>query len=79
MYKRQQYDRVLFVEDGIRIGGIGTYLESLLDRYVDGKKTGVSGFPDRFLAQGNRSQILSDAHLDGASLARKALKLWDAV
>ena len=74
-----QYDRVLFVEDGIRIGGIGTYLESLLDRYADGKKTGVSGFPDRFLAQGNRSQILRDAHLDGASLARKALKLWDSV
>ena len=74
-----QYERVLFVEDGIRIGGIGTYLESLLDRYVDGKKTGVSGFPDRFLAQGNRSQILRDAHLDGASLARKALKLWDAL
>ena len=71
------YKRVLFIEDGIRIGGIGTYLESLLDRYTDGKKTGVSGFPDRFLAQGNRGEILKDAHLDGSSLAYKALKMWD--
>lgn len=71
------YKRVLFIEDGIRIGGIGTYLESLLDRYSDGKKTGVSGFPNRFLAQGNREEILKDAHLDGSSLAYKALKMWD--
>lgn len=71
------YERVLFIEDGIRIGGIGTYLESLLDRHLDGKKTGVSGFPDRFLAQGTREEILQDAHLDGSSLAHKALKMWD--
>ncbi|WP_428771826.1 1-deoxy-D-xylulose-5-phosphate synthase [Treponema sp. HNW] len=71
------YERVLFIEDGIRIGGIGTYLESLLDRYTDGKKTGVSGFPDRFLAQGSRGEILKDAHLDGPSLAYKALKMWN--
>lgn len=71
------YKRVLFVEDGIRIGGIGTYLESLLDRNFSGKKTGVSGFPNRFLPQGNRREILDDAHLTGAWLAQKALKMWD--
>jgi len=71
------YERVLFIEDGIRIGGIGTYLESLLDRYQDGKKTGVSGFPDRFLSQGTRAEIVQDAHLDGVSLAQKALKMWE--
>ena len=71
------YERVLFIEDGIRIGGIGTYLESLLDRRLPGKKTGVSGFPDRFFAQGSRNQILCDAHLDGVSLAQKALRLWE--
>ena len=71
------YERVLFIEDGIRIGGIGTYLESLLDRRLPGKKTGVSGFPDRFFAQGSRNQILCDVHLDGVSLAQKALRLWE--
>ncbi len=71
------YDRILFVEDGIRIGGIGTYLESLLDRNFNDKITRVSGFPDRFLPQGNRSQILHDAHLSGSLLAKKALRMWE--
>ncbi len=71
------YKRILFVEDGIRIGGIGTYLESLFDRNFNDKVTKVFGFPDRFLAQGNRTQILVDAELTGKFLAKKALKLWD--
>ncbi len=72
----KQYDRILFVEDGIRIGGIGTYLESLLDRNFNDKLTMVSGFPDRFLPQGTRYDILEDAHLTGELLAKKALRLW---
>lgn len=71
------YDRILFVEDAIRIGGIGTYLESLLNRRLPGKKTEVTGFPDRFLSQGNRQEILEDAHLNGIYLAKKALQMWD--
>ncbi len=70
-----RYDHIVFVEDGIRIGGIGTYLESLLQRSLEGKKTAVCGFPDRFLAQGKRSDILEEAHLSPAHLARKMLSL----
>lgn len=65
------YSKILFVEDGIRIGGIGTYLESLLQRKTTGKKTAVCGFPNRFIGQGNREQILEDAHLSPAHLVRK--------
>ncbi len=71
------YERIFFIEDGIRIGGIGTYLESLLDRTFGNKKTLVSGFPDKFLPQGNRKQILQDAHLTGELLAKKAQGLWN--
>ncbi len=71
------YKRILFVEDGIRIGGIGTYLESLLDRNFSGKITMVSGFPDRFLPQGTRKEILHDARLTGELLAKKALRMWE--
>ncbi|MBO4509562.1 MAG: 1-deoxy-D-xylulose-5-phosphate synthase [Spirochaetaceae bacterium] len=70
-----RYDHIVFVEDGIRIGGIGTYLESLLQRSLEGKKTAVCGFPDRFLAQGKRSDILEEAHLSPSHLARKMLSL----
>ena len=70
-----RYDHIVFVEDGIRIGGIGTYLESLLQRSLEGKRTAVCGFPDRFLAQGKRCEILEEAHLSPSHLARKMLSL----
>lgn len=70
-----RYDCIVFVEDGIRIGGIGTYLESLLQRSLEGKKTAVCGFPDRFIAQGKRGEILEEAHLSPSHLARKMLSL----
>ena len=67
------YKKIVFVEDGIRIGGIGTYLESLLQRSLTGKKTAVSGFPDRFIPQGKRSEILEKAHLSPEYLVKKML------
>lgn len=69
------YDNIIFVEDGIRIGGIGTYLESLLQRtYID-KNTAVCGFHDKFISQGKRADILEEAHLSPEYLAKKALFL----
>lgn len=67
----ENYSKIVFVEDGIRIGGIGTYLESLLQRRTIGKKTHVCGFPDRFIGQGKRPEILEDAHLNPERLAKK--------
>ena len=67
----ENYSKIVFVEDGIRIGGIGTYLESLLQRRTTGKKTHVCGFPDRFIGQGKRPEILEDAHLNPSHLAKK--------
>jgi len=71
-----KYDKIFFVEDGIRIGGIGTYLESLMNRSLNKKTTAVSGFPDAFLPQGNRAEVLEDAHLSPKLLAKKALLLF---
>ena len=70
------YEKILFVEDGIRIGGIGTYLESLLQRNYADKKTAVCGFPNRYLAQGKRHEILEDAHLSPSYLKEKMLRLF---
>lgn len=70
-----KYDDIVFVEDGIRIGGIGTYLESLVNRYHLNKNTAVCGFRDTFVPQGKRGEILEDAHLSPAYLARKMLAL----
>lgn len=72
----KDYSKIVFVEDGIRIGGIGTYLESLLQRKTTGKKTWVCGFPDRFIGQGKRPEILEDAHLSPERLAKKMENLF---
>ena len=69
------YKNIIFVEDGIRIGGIGTYLESLLQRSYVGKKTAVCGFPDKFIPQGKRNDILENAHLSPDYLAKKVIRL----
>lgn len=69
------YKYIMFVEDGIRIGGIGTYLESLLQRSYVGKKTAVCGFPDKFIAQGKRKDILEQAHLSPEYLAKKIIRI----
>ena len=67
----ENYTKIVFVEDGIRIGGIGTYLESLLQRKTSAKRTWVCGFPDRFIGQGKRHEVLEDAHLSPERLAKK--------
>lgn len=72
----ENYSKIVFVEDGIRIGGIGTYLESLLQRKTLNKKTWVCGFPDRFIGQGKRPEILEDAHLSPVRLAKKMENLF---
>jgi 1-deoxy-D-xylulose-5-phosphate synthase len=64
-----RYASVLFVEDGVIAGGIGEFLESLLLKTFPSIRTGVCGFPDRFVAQGKRFEILSEIGLDSCSLA----------
>jgi len=69
------YDYIVFVEDGVRIGGIGTFLESLLQRTYEVKKTAVCGFPDRYIAQGKKQDILEEAHLSSTHIIRKVLEI----
>lgn len=73
------YDAVVFVEDGILTGGIGRNLESVLLRspYAPKIKTAATGFPDRFLHNGNRMQILEEAGLDPDTIAALARTLTE--
>ena len=67
-----KYDAVVFVEDGVRIGGIGTYLESLIHVQFPKIRSKVCGFPDNFIPQGKRSQILENSGLAPFQLALEA-------
>lgn len=69
--KACQRDAVVFVEDGIASGGVGEYLESQFRERGYGR-TAVKALPQRFIAQGTRSQICEDTGLDPRSLAEAA-------
>lgn len=57
------YDCVVCVEDGIKIGGMGEYIEGIVNKNLKDTRTKVLAFPDFFVANGNREQILSHAGL----------------
>lgn len=73
----EQYAVVVFVEDGIKTGGVSESLAQLLQKNERTKnvQTTVLAFPDRFLANGTRMQILEEAYLTPEDIAMTALDL----
>lgn len=64
------YDQVCIIEDGIKSGGIGEYIENLLfeNRFMNVKSF---AFPQKFFAHGTRSEILKDAGLSAGEILKK--------
>lgn len=56
----QNYSNIVFVEEGIKIGGIAEYLDTLVLRYQKAK-TKILAFGDEFFPHGTRAEILSAA------------------
>ena len=67
------YDGLVFVEDGVRIGGISMELSPLVP-----VPCAVCAFPDRFVSTGTRSQILERAGLSPADIAEAAMSVLGA-
>jgi 1-deoxy-D-xylulose-5-phosphate synthase len=61
---------VITIEDGIRVGGIGTRVRQVLRE--SGVDTAVDelGLPDEFIDHANREEILEDAGLTAAKIAQ---------
>jgi 1-deoxy-D-xylulose-5-phosphate synthase len=58
-----RYRMVVSLEDGVRVGGVGTRIrQDLRDAGVDTPVTEL-GLPDRFLGHGSREEILEEAGL----------------
>jgi 1-deoxy-D-xylulose-5-phosphate synthase len=64
---------VITIEDGVRVGGIGTRLRQ--DLRAAGVDTGVNelGLPDEFIDHASRSQILADVGLSAQAIARDVI------
>lgn len=70
----KKYDAVVFVEDGVIIGGIGEYLAGLL-----GEKgftnTKVLGFEDKYYNHGTRAEVLEMAGLSSTHIKKAVVEL----
>ena len=66
----RDYRLVVTIEDGIRVGGIGTRIRQ--DLRAAGVDTAVDelGLPDEFLEHGDRDEILADVGLTDQRIAR---------
>ncbi|MGB3910444.1 MAG: 1-deoxy-D-xylulose-5-phosphate synthase [Pseudolysinimonas sp.] len=66
----RDYRLVVTIEDGIRVGGIGTRIRQELR--AAGVDTAVDelGLPDKFLDHGDRAEILADVGLSDQQIAR---------
>ncbi|WP_144750100.1 1-deoxy-D-xylulose-5-phosphate synthase [Curtobacterium pusillum] len=64
---------VITIEDGVRVGGVGTRLRQ--DLRAAGVDTGVNelGLPDEFIDHASRSQILTDVGLTAQAIARDVI------
>jgi 1-deoxy-D-xylulose-5-phosphate synthase len=64
---------VITIEDGVRVGGVGTRLRQ--DLRAAGVDTGVNelGLPDEFIDHASRSQILTDVGLTAQTIARDVI------
>lgn len=82
----EKYGSIVFIEDGVHIGGMGEYLERIVHQSERCSKdrstqfrTAVLSFPDRFLSNGNRSQILEQAGLTPEKIANIAIGLYGEI
>lgn len=69
----KKYRGVVFVEDGVKIGGICECLQAILAENGM-KNTKLLGFDDKFFAHGTREEILEAAELS-VNHIKKAIKL----
>ncbi|QPZ40032.1 1-deoxy-D-xylulose-5-phosphate synthase [Paramicrobacterium chengjingii] len=61
---------VITIEDGVRVGGIGTRIRQVLRGAGVDTAVDELGMPDEFISHGSREEILEDAGLTGRQIAR---------
>ena len=63
----KSYSKVIFVEDGVKTGGISEYLEALLLK-IGFNNTKILAFDEKFYSHGTRQDVLKEAGLDIESI-----------
>lgn len=73
------YRAVVFLEDGIRTGGLAEYLASLVREKLPHAVCTAMAFDELYYPQGSRSQILSSAGLSPAHLVDEVRRLRETL
>ncbi len=71
----EQYEGVVLIEDGVHFGGMAEYLEQVIHSNCTSIATRVMAFPDSFVANGSRDDILQEAGLSAEDIASAAQSL----
>ncbi|MCQ2591544.1 MAG: 1-deoxy-D-xylulose-5-phosphate synthase [Treponema sp.] len=66
----ENYESIIFVEDGIETGGISQYLQSILSENKK-QKSIVMAFKENFYSHGSRNQVLEEAGLSPLDIFNK--------
>lgn len=66
----KNYKIILFVEDGLELGGISRDIEKSVNSKFSKIKTAVKAFPQDYFPQGSRSQILNSINMDSEAIAK---------
>jgi 1-deoxy-D-xylulose-5-phosphate synthase len=68
------YELVVFIEEGVREGGFGEYASELAQRRRCIARILTLGIPDHFVSQGKREDLLHANALDGEGIADSVLR-----
>jgi 1-deoxy-D-xylulose-5-phosphate synthase len=71
-----QHRQVVVVEDGLRVGGVGSRVAARLDAGGVDVPVSCLGLPTAYLPHGTRAEILSHYGLDPAGLVDAVATLW---
>lgn len=68
------YKRIIFIEEGYQVGGVGSYLGNLLLNAGYQGRYRNFGIQNHFMKSGKVDDLLRETHLDGDSIAEMILK-----
>jgi 1-deoxy-D-xylulose-5-phosphate synthase len=68
------YELMVFIEEGVREGGFGEYVSELAQRRRCIARVLTLGIPEHFAAQGKREELLRANALDGGGIAGAVLR-----
>ncbi|RPJ09673.1 MAG: 1-deoxy-D-xylulose-5-phosphate synthase [Spirochaetaceae bacterium] len=69
------YGKIVFIEDGVILGGIGEYAGYVVKQAFPEKEFHMIGVPDNFVEHGDRKELVSLCGFSAAGIAEKVMNL----